>query len=79
MPDDSVGRLTFSVGRRDFEELTGAWASYLQATRSRDSVDPVLAMQRTGDVLRKLEQLMNTLEPGTQLGGTAPEVTPQLA
>ncbi|WP_309106049.1 hypothetical protein [Arthrobacter sp.] len=77
MPGESGGRLTLSVGRREFEELAGAWASYLQATESLEAVDPVLAMQRTGAVLRALEQLMSTLEPGTRLGGSNGEDAPQ--
>ncbi|WP_247041163.1 hypothetical protein [Arthrobacter rhizosphaerae] len=73
MPGESGERLTLSVGRREFEELAGAWAAYLQATKSLEAVDPVLAMQRTGGVLRAVEQLMNTLESGTRLAGTAGE------
>ncbi|WP_458112815.1 hypothetical protein M1D88_01215 [Arthrobacter sp. R1-13] len=79
MPDESGGRLTLFVGRREFEELAGAWASYLQATKSLEAVDPVLAMQRTGAVLRALEQLMSTLEPDTRLGGSNGEDAPQRA
>jgi hypothetical protein len=76
MPGESGGRLTLSVGRREFEELAGAWASYLQATKSLEAVDPVLAMQRTGAVLRALEQLMNTLESGSRPPGTNGEMPP---
>ena len=79
MPGESGGWLTLSVGRREFEELAAAWASYLQATKSLEAVDPVLAMQRTGAVLRALEQLMKTLEPGTKLAGTAGEDAPERA
>ena len=73
MPGESGERLTLSVGRREFEELGSAWASYLQATKSLEAVDPVLAMQRTGVVIRALEQLMNTLESGTRTAETAGE------
>lgn len=79
MPGESGGRLTLSVGRREFEELAAAWASYLQATKSLEAVDPVLAMQRTGAVLRALEQLMKTLEPGTKPAGPAAEDAPERA
>lgn len=61
MPGESEGRLTVSVGRREFENLTGAWAAYLEATQTPKPVDPVLAMRRTGSVLRSLEQLAGTV------------------
>ncbi|MGX9899002.1 hypothetical protein ACW0JT_02365 [Arthrobacter sp. SA17] len=77
MPGESGGRLTLTVGRREFEELAAAWASYRQATKSLEAVDPVLAMQRTGSVLRALEQLMKTLEPGTNYAGTDGEAAAQ--
>jgi hypothetical protein len=70
MPGESGGRLTLSVGRREFEHLTGAWASYLQATKTLEAVDPVLAMQRTGTLMRSLEHLLATLDPGSELSGT---------
>jgi hypothetical protein len=61
MPGESGGRLTLSVGRREFENLTGAWAAYLEVTHTPKPVDPVLAMRRTGSVLRSLEQLAGTV------------------
>ena len=61
MPAESGGRLTLSVGRREFENLTGAWAAYLEVTQTPKPVDPVLAMRRTGSVLRSLEQLAGTV------------------
>ena len=61
MPGESAGRLTLSVGRREFECLTGAWAAYLEVTQTPNPVDPVLAMRRTGSVLRSLEQLAGTV------------------
>jgi hypothetical protein len=69
MPGESGGRLTVSVGRREFENLTGAWAAYLEATQTRKPVDPVLAMQRTGSVLRSLEALAATVATGQELQG----------
>lgn len=62
MPGESEGRLTVSVGRRELEELTGAWEAYVDATKVKP-VDPVLAMQRTGSVLRSLERVMANLNP----------------
>lgn len=63
MPESSGGRLTVSVGKREFENLTGAWAAYTEATQTHNGpVDPVLAMQRTGTILRSLEAIMATLD-----------------
>lgn len=67
MPAEPGARLTMTVGRREFEELTSAWASYLQATKPVERVDPVVAMQRTGTLLRSLEDLLATLEPEHEL------------
>lgn len=61
MPGESGGRLTVSVGRREFENLTGAWTAYLEVTQTSKPVDPILAMRRTGTVLRSLEQLAATV------------------
>lgn len=66
MPGELPGRLTVSVGRPEFEDLAAAWAAYLQATGTTDAVDPVLAMQRAGAVLRSLERLSATLECGPE-------------
>lgn len=79
MPGESGGRLTLAVGGREFEELAGAWASYLQATKKLEAVDPVVAMQRTGAVLRALDQLMKTLDHGAELAGSDGEDAPQQA
>lgn len=79
MPGESGGRLTLSVGGREFEELAGAWASYLQATKSLEAVDPVVAMQRTGAVLHALDQLMKTLEHGAEPAGADDEDDQQQA
>jgi hypothetical protein len=79
MPGESGGRLTLSVGGREFEELAGAWASYLQATKSLEAVDPVVAMQRTGAVLRALDQLMKTLDRGADLAGSDGDDAPRQA
>lgn len=69
MPEASGGRLTVSVGRREFENLTGAWAAYLEVTQTPKPVDPVLAMRRTGTVLRSLEQLAVTVVSEQKLTG----------
>lgn len=79
MPGESGGRLTLSVGGREFEELAGAWASYFQATKSLEAVDPVVAMQKTGAVLRALDQLMKTLEHGAEPAGSDGQDAPQQA
>jgi hypothetical protein len=79
MPGESGGRLTLSVGGREFEELAGAWASYLQTTKSLEAVDPVVAMQKTGAVLRALDQLMKTLEHGAEPAGSDGQDAPQQA
>jgi hypothetical protein len=69
MPGESGGRLTVSVGRREFEDLAGAWAAYLEVTQTPKAVDPVLAMRRTGSVLRSLEMLAATVVSGQELPG----------
>ncbi|MGX9898996.1 hypothetical protein ACW0JT_02330 [Arthrobacter sp. SA17] len=69
MPGESGGRLTVSVGRREFEDLTGAWAAYLEVTQTPKPVDPVLAMQRAGSVLRSLDTLAATVVAGDELPG----------
>ena len=62
MPEVPGERLCVSVGRREFEELAGAWAAYVEvANTSAGSVDPVLAMQRTGSIVRSLERLIPTM------------------
>lgn len=64
MPEAAGERLTVSVGRLEFEDLSGAWAAYREATdRANGIVDPVLAMQRTGDVLRSVDRFLGTLNP----------------
>jgi hypothetical protein len=67
MPGQSDVRLNVSVGKREFEDLTGAWAAYLEVTQSKDRpIDPVLAMQRTGSVLRSVEAVLATLDGETE-------------
>ncbi|WP_461164034.1 hypothetical protein [Arthrobacter sp. R4-81] len=61
MPEESGRRLTVSVGRREFENLQGAWAAYLDVTQTARPVDPVLAMRQTGSLLRSLERLAGTV------------------
>jgi hypothetical protein len=71
MPGESGGRrITLSVVGNEFQDLTATGASYLQATKTLEAVDPILALQRTGAVLRALEQLVATLAPGSELPGT---------
>lgn len=62
MPGKTGERLTISVGKREFENLSKAWAAYTEATESRTApIDPVIAMQRTGTVLRSLKAVITTL------------------
>jgi hypothetical protein len=62
MPGESGERLSVSVGKREFENLTGAWVAYLEVRQSKNGpIDPILAMQRTGTVLRSLEAIIATL------------------
>jgi hypothetical protein len=62
MPGESEERLTVSVGKREFEDLTGALVAYTEATQANNRpVDPVLAMQRTGTVLQCLQEVFSTL------------------
>jgi hypothetical protein len=62
MHGESGARLTISVGKREFENLTDAWTAYTDATQSKTAViDPVLALQRTGDILRSLAAVLATL------------------
>jgi hypothetical protein len=61
MPEDTSQRMALSVGRREFEELTGSWGSYLEVAQPKTgSTDPVLAMRHVGFVLRALEQVLAT-------------------
>lgn len=69
MPGESNARLTLSVGKREFEDLAGAWTAYLEATQSKPGpVDPVLAMQRTGTILRALKAVFATLGVESEKG-----------
>lgn len=62
MPGETGERLTISVDKREFENLSEAWTAYIEATESRTArIDPVLAMQRTGTVLRSLKAVIATL------------------
>lgn len=59
MSEGPDGRLTVSVGRREFEKLNREWADYVAATSAGSSpVDPVLTLRRTGGVLRSLDRLL---------------------
>jgi hypothetical protein len=58
------------VGQQEFENLTGAWAAYLEVTQTLKPVDPVLALQRTGAVLRSLERLAATVVSQQELIGS---------
>jgi len=63
MPEGPEGRLTVSVGRREFEKLNREWADYVAATSAGSSpVDPVLTLRRTGEVLRSLDQLLASID-----------------
>ena len=77
MPGESGGRLTVTVGRRELEDLNDAWAAYLKATRNVEAVDPVVAMQRTGSVLRTLDRLVSSMASGPLRPGSREEETPQ--
>ena len=67
MPEIPVGRLTLRVGRREFEDLTGAWAAYREVTeRANGVLDPVLAMRRTGDVLRSVDHFLATVDSASE-------------
>ncbi|QCP00127.1 hypothetical protein FCN77_23465 [Arthrobacter sp. 24S4-2] len=63
MSEGPDGRLTVSVGRREFELLNREWADYVAATGAGASpVDPVLTLRRTGGVLRSLDRLLASIE-----------------
>lgn len=67
MPEDSSGRLTVSVGRGEFEDLTSAWLAYHEVAHAEiGSVDPVLAIRRAGSVLRSLERVLATFSTGPE-------------
>jgi hypothetical protein len=69
MTEESNRRLTISVGQREYELLTHSWAAYREAVQPlAGPVDPVLAMQRTGDVLRSVDQFLGTLTIGAETG-----------
>jgi hypothetical protein len=62
MSEGPDGRLTVSVGRREFEKLNRDWADYVAATSAGSSpVDPVLTLRRTGGVLRSLDRLLASI------------------
>ncbi|KRE67548.1 hypothetical protein ASG92_14715 [Arthrobacter sp. Soil736] len=63
MSEGPDGRLTVSVGRREFEKLNREWADYVAATSAGSSpVDPVLTLRRTGGVLRSLDRLLASID-----------------
>jgi hypothetical protein len=75
MPGESDARLTVSVAKREFENLTAAWVAYLAATQSSTvPVDPVLAMQRTGTILRSLKAVITTLDVESEKPGEDPGI-----
>lgn len=75
MPEASGGRLTVSVGKREFENLYGAWAAYTDATQARGgTIDPVLAMQRTGIILQSLKAIIATLDVESEKPGEDPNI-----
>ena len=62
MSEGPDGRLTLSVGRREFEQLNREWADYVAAATAGSSrVDPVLTLRRTGGVLRSLDLLLASI------------------
>lgn len=66
MPEKPSHGATVMVGRAEYEDLSRRWADYLAATRAGSGpVDPVMALQRTGEVLRALDRLLSSAEtPG---------------
>lgn len=73
IPEASGERLTVSIGRREFENLYGAWAAYTDATQARSgTIDPVVAMQRTGTILRSLTAIIATLDVESEKPGEDP-------
>lgn len=49
------------VGRAEYEDLSRRWGDYLAATGAGSGpVDPVMALQRTGEVLRALDRLLSS-------------------
>ena len=51
------------MGRREFEKLNREWADYVAATRAGSSpIDPILALRRTGGVLRSLDRLLASID-----------------
>jgi hypothetical protein len=57
------GRLTVSVGRREFEQLHREWADYVAANNAGSSpVDPLIALRSTGRVLRSLDRLLASMD-----------------
>ncbi|MBT2534180.1 hypothetical protein J7E83_19030 [Arthrobacter sp. ISL-48] len=62
MPEGSSGRLAVSVGQQEYERLTASWAAYREAVEPlAGPIDPVLAMQRSGVVLRSVEKFLGTV------------------
>lgn len=63
MPEGPDARMTVSVGQREFEDLNREWADYVATTSAgSDPVDPVLALRRTGRVLRSLDRLLASMD-----------------
>jgi hypothetical protein len=63
MPEAPGKKLTVRVGRREFEDLREAWAAYREVTDlGNGALDPVLAMRRSGDVLRSVDRFLATVD-----------------
>lgn len=63
MPEAPGNKLTVGVGRREFEDLREAWAAYREVTdAAKGALDPVLAMRRSGDVLRSVDRFLATVD-----------------
>ncbi|MDR6688305.1 hypothetical protein J2Y41_003891 [Arthrobacter sp. 1088] len=62
MPEEPNERLTFSVGRQEFEELIRRWSDYQAAAgKAPGQVDPINALRLTGGLLRSLEEVLASL------------------
>jgi hypothetical protein len=59
MAERTLDRSTVSVGLEEIAELSRAWAEY-KATAGNGSgpVDPILALRKTGAILRSVEKVL---------------------
>lgn len=63
MPEGQSERGTVAIGRAEIEDLHQAWMEYLSAADPRAGVvDPVLALKRTGAVLRSVERVLAAVD-----------------